>query len=141
MVTLDKRLQWVNVKQKPFRQIQTHSSISRNYSGIFRTMCNPGIFRIVVYPEPDIFRTRSISRIPVYPEPWYIQNPSIFKTLAYRNQKHIHNPGTFRSLVYSEHWYIQNPRHIQKPAKYLRRGVLRKKLTEIGNYYENHYDL
>ena len=27
MAPLDKELQWVNVKQKPFRQIQAHSGI------------------------------------------------------------------------------------------------------------------
>ena len=25
---------------------------NRNYSGIFKTLCNPGIFRAVVYPVP-----------------------------------------------------------------------------------------
>ena len=45
MIPLDEELQWVDVKQKPFRQIQAHS-------GIFNTLCKPDIYRAVVYPEP-----------------------------------------------------------------------------------------
>ena len=63
-----------------FRQNQQYPGIIQTYSGIFKTLCNPGIFRTVVYPEP-----------------WHIQN-----------QKHIQNPGIFRTLVYSEPPYIQN---------------------------------
>ena len=48
VIPLDKELQRVNVKQKPFRQIQAHSGIIK----LFKTLCKPGIFRAVVYPEP-----------------------------------------------------------------------------------------
>ena len=73
MVSLDKGLQQENVKQKPFRQIQVYSCIFQhieaysdivklsviftNYSGIFKTLCNPGIFSTLVYSKL-----------------WYIQN-------------------------------------------------------------------
>ena len=77
--------EWVNVTQKLFRKIlgifthipanseisrhnQTYSGIFRNYSGIFWTLWNPGIFRTLVYSES-----------------WHIQN-----------QRHIQNPGIFR---------------------------------------------
>ena len=63
-----------------FRHNQAYPGIIQAYSGIFKTLCNPGIFRTVVYPEP-----------------WHIQN-----------QKHIQNPGIFAALVYLELWYIQN---------------------------------
>ena len=46
----------------------------RKYSGTLRTLCNPGIFRTLVYSKP-----------------WHIQN-----------QKHMQNPGIFRTEVYSE---------------------------------------
>ena len=59
---LDKGLQWVNVKRKPFRQIQAYPGIIQAYSGIFRTLCNPGIFTTLVYSEHR-----------------YIQNAVIFK--------------------------------------------------------------
>ena len=36
MVPLDKGLQWVNVKQKPFRQIKAHSGIIRHIEALFR---------------------------------------------------------------------------------------------------------
>ena len=54
MVHLDKGLQWVNVKQKPFKQIQAYPEIIQAY---YKRWYNQ---------NPDIFRTRSI-----------------FKTLAY----------------------------------------------------------
>ena len=62
MISLDKGLQWVNVKQKPFRE--AHSGIIRHIQRLFR--------HIQAYSEPCIF--------PAYLEPWYIQNPDIFRT-------------------------------------------------------------
>ena len=63
------------------RHIQTYSGIKSdifwNYSGIFRILCDPAIFRILLYSEP-----------------WHIQN--------LQNQRHIQSPGTFRALPYSE---------------------------------------
>ena len=50
MVPLDIELQWVNVRQNPFKQ--TYSGIIQAYSGIFKTPYSPVIFRTVVYPEP-----------------------------------------------------------------------------------------
>ena len=49
-----------------FRDNQAYTGIIQAYSDIFKTLCNPGIFRTVVYPES-----------------WHIQNPGIFRTLAY----------------------------------------------------------
>ena len=63
-----------------FRHNQAYPGIIQAYSGIFKTLCNPGVFRTVVFPEP-----------------WHIQN-----------QKHILNSGIFTTLVYSELPYIQN---------------------------------
>ena len=63
----------------------------RNYSGIFWTLCNPGIFKTLGYSEP-----------------WHIQNhrhiktPSISKTLAHSE------PNS-----YSGSCDIQNRRHTQ----------------------------
>ena len=50
MTPLDKELEWVNAKQKPFRQIQAHS----------------GMIRIKAYSIPCVNLTQQ-SR--VYPEP------------------------------------------------------------------------
>ena len=74
-----------------FRHNQTYPGIIQGYSGIFKTLRNPGIFRTVVYSESS-----------------HIQN-----------QKHIQKLSIFTSLVYSERWHIQNPRHIQNPVKHL----------------------
>ena len=41
MVPLDKELQWVNVKQKPFRQIQNHSGIIKYIQELFWHILNP----------------------------------------------------------------------------------------------------
>ena len=47
-----------------FRHNQAYSRIIQAYSGIFRTLCIPGIFRTLSYSERE-----------TYSEPWYIQNP------------------------------------------------------------------
>ena len=44
-----------------FRHNQAYSEIIQAYSGIFRTLRHPDIFRTVVYPDPDIFRTLAYS--------------------------------------------------------------------------------
>ena len=35
-----------------FRHNQAYPGIIQAYSDIFKTQCNPGIFKTVVYPEP-----------------------------------------------------------------------------------------
>ena len=82
---------WENVKQKPFREIilaylgifrhvQTKSSIFRgifrNYSGIFWTLCNPGIFIILAHSEPQR----------------HIQHLGLFKTLGYSEPEAYSEP-------------------------------------------------
>ena len=71
-----------------FRHIQAYSARhNQAYSGIFRTLCNP-----------DIFRTLANSELDAYSEPWQIHN-----------QTRIQNLGIFRNLAYSEPWFGQNP--------------------------------
>ena len=54
-------------------------AIPRKYSDILRTLCNPSIFRTLIYSkpwqyaEPDAYAE----------EPWHIQNRGIFRTLGY----------------------------------------------------------
>ena len=57
-----------------FRHNQAYPGIIQAYSGKFRTLCYPEIFKTVVHPEP-----------------WHIQN-----------QKHIQNLDIFRMLAYSK---------------------------------------
>ena len=59
----------------------------KNYSGIFLTLCNPGIFRTLVFSESQHIQNQR-----------HIQNPGIFKTLA------LSEPET-----HLESWAIQNP--------------------------------
>ena len=37
-----------------FRHNQAYSGIIQEYSGIFRTLCNPAIFRTLTYSEPEV---------------------------------------------------------------------------------------
>ena len=60
-----------------FKHNETCSWIIQTYSGIFRTLCNPGMLTVI------------------YPESWHIQH-----------QKHIQNLGIFTTLVYSEPRHI-----------------------------------
>ena len=53
-----------------FKHKQAYSGIIWAYSGIIRTLCDPSIFRNLVYSKP-----------------WYIQN-----------QKHIQSRGIFRTM-------------------------------------------
>ena len=55
-----------------FTHIPAYSGIIQAYSGVFRTLCNPGIFRTLTCLEPE-----------AYLEPWYIHRTRcIFRTLA-----------------------------------------------------------
>ena len=65
MDTLDKGLQWVNVK--PFRHIYSHSGIIRHIQELFR--------HIQAYSKPCVTLT--------YLNLWYIQNPTYSKPEAY----------------------------------------------------------
>ena len=95
------------------------SSISRNYSGIFRTLYNPSVFRTLVYSES-----------------WHIQN-----------QRNIQNPvnisGTFttgnifRILGYSE------PEAYSEPCQKSTMKCFEKQLAAIIIFasYNHHYQL
>ena len=84
MVPLNKALQWVNVKQKPFRPIMAHSGIIKHIQELFR--------HIQPYLEPCL--TLTYLKL-VYPKPYYEQG-------AYSEPRHIHNPAVFRTPLYSE---------------------------------------
>ena len=55
-----------------FRHNKAYPGIIKAYSGIHKTLCKPGIFRAMVYPEPRHIQNQK-----------YIQNPRILRTLAY----------------------------------------------------------
>ena len=70
-------------KTKAVQVTQAYSGIFRHIQELFRNahthaLCNPDIFRALVYLEP-----------------WHIQNPDVIRTLSYSI------PGIFRILVYS----------------------------------------
>ena len=104
MVSLNKGLQKceckINAIRKDlgtFKHNQVYPGIIQAYSGIFKTLFNPGIFRIMVYPEP-----------------WHSEPK------AYSETWHIHNFDIFRTRAYFECWHIQNPKHMQNIVKHLR---------------------
>ena len=59
-----------------FRHNQPDPNIIQAYSGIFKTLCNNGICRTVVYLEP-----------------WHIDNPGIFRTPYIQNARIFLNSG------------------------------------------------
>ena len=63
-----------------FTHILAYSNIFKHKQsiGIFRTLCNPGIFRTLVYTKQKACSA-----------PWYIENHGIFRTLAYSKPCHI----------------------------------------------------
>ena len=63
-----------------FTHILVYSDIFKHKKtiSIFRTLCNPGLFRTLAYTEQK-----------PYSEPWYIENRDIFRTLVYSEPWHI----------------------------------------------------
>ena len=76
MVPLKNGLQQGNVNR--FRHIQIQSGTLRNYSGISRTLCKPGIFLNIRTLEYSTIHNPGTFSSLVYSEPWYMQNPDIF---------------------------------------------------------------
>ena len=95
------------------RHYQAYSGIFRNYWGIFSTLCNPSIFRILAYSKAE-----------AYSEPWYTRNSSTFRTR-----------DICRILSYSEHWVIQNCKDAQDLVKHLQLSTLRNSLRLIFMQY------
>ena len=89
-----------------FRDNQAYSGIIQPYPGIFRTLCNTGIFRTLAYSEPETHLELS-----------YIQNPGIFRTR-----------GIFRTLVYSEPWVYSQPYQTSRVDQFL-------KIAKAYNYF------
>ena len=46
-----------------FRHNQAYPGIIQAYSGIFKTLCNPGIFRTVAYSEPPHIQNVGILKL------------------------------------------------------------------------------
>ena len=130
MVPLDKGLQYVNVKQKPFTQIQVHSCKIRHIQELFRyiqayfepcvTMTlrekcpNTELFLARIQTGYRQIRTRNnsvfrhFSRSVTYLKLQYVRNPDIFRTRsilklpANSQLRYIQNPAIFRTLAYSK---------------------------------------
>ena len=114
-----------------FRHIQAYSARhNQAYSAIFRTLCNPDMFRTLANSEPD-----------AYSEPWQIHNQmriqglGIFRNLAYSELWFVQNPGIFRTrgifmaLIYSEPRHIQNHSLFRTPEHF---GEIVNVLHEIN---------
>ena len=65
-----------------FRYNKTYPGIIQGYSGMFRTLCYPDIFKTAVYSEPQHIHNPGIFRTPLYSECWHI-----------RNLRHIQTPA------------------------------------------------
>ena len=96
MVPLDKELQWVNVKQKPLRQMIGTIKHIQAYSEPCVTLVYLELWHT---QNPDIFRTRSIFRTLACSHIWYIQKPDIlFRTLAY-SKSETHSGSCHRFTI------------------------------------------
>ena len=73
---------------------------------MFRILCNPGIFRTLIYLEPTKFRTK-------YAEPWHIQNPGIFRILTYLEPEKYSEP-----LVYLKSCKVSTVERFAKKVLY-----------------------
>ena len=76
-----------------FMHNKTYSGIILAYSGIFRNLYYPEIFKTVAYPVLLHLQNQN-----------HIQNLSIFTTLLHSEPHYIQNAGIFRALphIYSE---------------------------------------
>ena len=83
---------------------------------LFATLCNPSIFRIVVYSVQAIFRIMPN----IYQEIFY-SKPCV--TLTYSEP-----------LVYSKLRYIVKSKHIRSPTKYLRWSILLRSLCNYSRF-------
>ena len=83
---------------------------------LFATLCNPSIFRIVVYSVQAIFRIMPN----IYQEIFY-SKPCV--TLTYSEP-----------LVYSKLRYIVKSKHIRSPTKYLRWSILSRSLCNYSRF-------
>ena len=89
------------------RHIQAHSGIFRNYSGIFWTLCNPGIFRTLLYWASWHIQNQNMSE--AYSEPWYIHNCGTFRT-----RKMLRILSYSESKTYSEPCQASTMEHFEK---------------------------
>ena len=71
-----------------FRYNQVYSGIFQSYSGIFRTLYNPGIFRTLAYSELEACS-----------EPWRIQNPGVLTTLEYSEPCQTSSMKRFANII------------------------------------------
>ena len=142
MVHLDKGLQWVNVKQKPFRQIQAHSGIIRHIQELFRYIqaylepCITLTYLKLWYIEnTDIFTTRSIFTTLVYSEPRYIQNAGILKILGiFRALSHIYSEALiiFTAIIIFTNY--NNFRKAYRAETNTWKQFLQRQLCYVKNY-------
>ena len=46
------KTKYIQIELNTFKHNQAYPGIIHAYSGIFRSLCNPGTFKTEVYPEP-----------------------------------------------------------------------------------------
>ena len=101
------------------RHNQVYSGIIQGYSGTFRGLCNPSIFRTLAYSKL-----------------WYIHNPGIFRALVYtefshiQKQSHVLNPAIWRILS------IEVIKH-HNSVRHLRQRVLQKQCKFFFALFSN----
>ena len=76
-----------------------------------KTLCNTGIFRTVLYPEPWHIQNQLYIQN-AYSQPWYIENPDKLRTLAYSKSEAYSEPyQTSTMLRFEKTFYGYNYFH------------------------------
>ena len=101
------------------RHNQPYSGIIQGYSGSFRGLYNPSVFRTLAYSKLWYVHNPGTFRALVYTEPWHIQK-----------QSHIFNPAILRILSIED-----IKRH--DSARYLQQRVLQKQCKFFFALFSN----
>ena len=101
-----------------FGHIETYSDISRhnqtyldifgNYSGIFWSRYNPGIFQTLVYSESWHIHNQCIYRTLVYLKLWHNQNQRHSESYSVQNAGIFNTGGILRILSNGALWETSN---------------------------------
>ena len=84
-----------------FRHNQSYPGIIQAYSSICKTLCNPGIFGSVVYPELWHIQNKKHNYNPDTFITLYIQNPRILRKLAYSKSEAYSEPCQTSTMKHS----------------------------------------
>ena len=102
-----KTFRYIQAYSRIFMHIHTYSGIIQAYSGIFRTLCNPGIFRTLSIQNQKHIPNGGIFRILVHLEPYQTSTMDHFAKIVNR-YNYFRNISFSRSLLCEKSMYFLN---------------------------------